>query len=330
MNNTNTRKWSISSELIVWEALKLWFKVDIIDEVRDLFTIEWNWIKRHFKNVDWWLNTSYAFRVTKFKDYTYLLLEHYNIRVPKTRYLIRKNKDNYLKYLKDLHFPVVTKPVDWTHWDWVAVNIDNYSELKKALDYSFWENTSKVIIQEQIPWVDHRIVTVWWKLVAAALRIPPFVIWDWKKTIKELIDIENENPLRWKWDHNTPMSQIKVDEEAIDTLKEQWVNLETILENWRKVSIRKNANLSTGWLSIDVTDKVHPSVKELVEKTSDALTIWLAWVDYITTDISKGVEETRGAIIEVNHTPGLRMHHFPSEWKSRNIAKEIIKSLFNV
>lgn len=326
---SNSRNWSISSELIVTEAEKMWLKVDIVDIPKNLFEISNNDKTIKFKNIDCWLNSSYAFRVAKFKDTTYYLLEREWIRVPKTKYLVRKNKDKYMEFLKDLEFPVVTKPVDWSHWDWVAVNINNYEELKEALNYSFWKDTSKVIIQEQIPWVDHRVVIVWWKMVAAALRVPPFIIWDGEKTIKELIDIENKNPLRWE-NHNAPLSQIKVDEEAIDTLKEQWYEIESIVEKEKKVNIRKNANLSTWWISIDLTDKVHPSVQKTCEEAAKTLTLWIAWVDFVTTDISKDIKETKWAIIEVNHTPWLRMHHYPSQGKPRNIANSILKLLFNI
>lgn len=150
-----------------------------------------------------------------------------------------------------------------------------------------------------------------------------------KKTIKELINIENKNPLRGKWDHYAPMSQIKIDNEAIWCLEDQWVELKTVLEKWKRIDVRKNANLSTGGLSLDVTDKVHPSVKDMCERWAKALTLWLAWIDFVTTDISKPIKETWWAIIEANHTPGIRMHHFPSEWKPRNVAKAILKQLFN-
>lgn len=325
----NTRSWSISSELIVQEAQKMWFKVSIISVPKNLFSIEWNWKKIFFKNIDGGQNSSYAFKVTKSKDYTYFLLEKDNIRIPKTKYIWRSWIDKAADIIKWMDYPIITKPVDGTHWDWVAVDIDNLRELKDSLEYSFRTWTKKVIIQEQIKWSDHRIVVVWWKMVAAANRIPPFIIWDWKSKVKDLIHNENKNPLRWKWDHNAPLSPIKVDDEAKGTLLEQWYSLTDILEKWKKIFVRKNWNLSTWWISIDVTDKVHPSVKKTCEDAAKCLTLWVAWIDFITTDISKSIEETKWAIIEINHTPWLRMHHFPSEWKSRNVAREILNLTFN-
>jgi len=39
----------------------------------------------------------------------------------------------------------------------------------------------------------------------------------------------------------------------------------------------------------------------------------VAGVDVLTDDISQPLEAMGGVIIEINATPGLRMHHFPSE-----------------
>lgn len=312
-----------------YEAEKLWFNFEIIDEAKNLYTISWNGKTIYFKNVDGWLNSSYAFRVTKFKDDTYLLLWKKGLRIPETTYITKKEKDNYKEVLKNISFPVVSKPVDGTHGDGVVVNVKSMDELKNAIDFSFAQGTTKVIIQEQIAWDDYRIIVVGGEMIAASLRIPPFILWDGKRTVKELIDEENKNPLRGKGNHTTPMSQIKVDSETKDCIAEQWEKIMSIPPKGKKVFIRKNANLSTGGISIDVTDKVHPSIKKLVEESARALTLQVAWLDFVCTDISRPLSETRGAIIEANHTPWLRMHHFPSEGKSRNVAREILKLAFN-
>lgn len=54
----------------------------------------------------------------------------------------------------------------------------------------------------------------------------------------------------------------------------------------------------------------------------------LCAMDFMCSDISKDLAKTKGAIIEINHTPGLRMHHFPSEGQARDVAKAIVDELF--
>ena len=161
------------------------------------------------------------------------------------------------------------------------------------------------------------------------MRIPPYVIWNSEKTIEELIEEENKNPKRWGGDdHDSIMSKIRIDKELEGAIEEKWYKLEDKLEEWKKLFVRKNCNLSTWWLSIDITNKIHPETKKMCIELAKICSLKIAWIDIICEDISKPLEEINGAIIEVNSTPWIRMHHFPSEWKSRNVAKEILELVF--
>ena len=48
----------------------------------------------------------------------------------------------------------------------------------------------------------------------------------------------------------------------------------------------------------------------------------------MTTDISKPLEETGGAVLEVNAGPGFRMHLAPTSGLPRNVAAPVIDKLF--
>jgi cyanophycin synthetase len=100
------------------------------------------------------------------------------------------------------------------------------------------------------------------------------------------------------------------------------------VEEGKKIYVRWNANLSTWWKSIDLTDSIHPSIKEIAVLATKIVWLQVAGVDILTTDISKPLSETGWVIIEINATPGLRMHHFPSEWIPRNVAKHIVNLVF--
>ena len=320
--------WGISSSIIIDEAKKQNLKTNIISIENNVFSVTKNWNRKYFKSVDCWLNSAFWFKVVENKELTYLLAEENNIRVPKSVYINREDLIN-IDSLK-LDFPVVTKPVDWAHWDWVAINLKNIEELKKGLEYSFNEKkVYRVIIQEQIFWEDHRIIVINWKIEAVTKRIAPFIIWNWKKTIQELIDIENNNPLRGWWEgHDAAMSKIKIDSESINFIKQQWYSMEGILENGKKIKVRKNENLSTGWLAIDMTDNIHPEIKQEAIKIAKLTWLGFCWVDFFCKDIGLSLKEGKWAIIEVNATPWIRMHHLPSIWKPRNVAKKILEAIF--
>jgi cyanophycin synthetase len=54
----------------------------------------------------------------------------------------------------------------------------------------------------------------------------------------------------------------------------------------------------------------------------------VAGVDMIAPDIARSVREQRGAIVEVNHNPGLRMHTHPTVGASRDVGGAIVDMLF--
>ena len=70
------------------------------------------------------------------------------------------------------------------------------------------------------------------------------------------------------------------------------------------MNVRSNANLSTGGTCTDVTDLVHPVIRQMSESIAKALNIEVLGADYVTNDISKPSDETGGSFIEINATPG--------------------------
>jgi len=51
-------------------------------------------------------------------------------------------------------------------------------------------------------------------------------------------------------------------------------------------------------------------------------------IDIMTSDISKPLKETNGAVLEVNAGPGFRMHLAPAKGLPRNVAAPVIEKLF--
>ena len=331
MSSILVSSWWISAQLIINEAKKKWLKYKILSRQDNLFYIINKWKKIFFKSVDFWQNTSFWIKAANNKEINYILANQFNIRIPQSIYINREELNTIDLEKLNLKFPVISKPIDWWHWDWVSINITNYNELKSWVEFSFFDSsTNRVVIQEQIKWDDHRILVIDWRVEAITKRVPPFIIWTWNKTIQELLDIENSNPLRWKWwDHDAPMSKIRIDTELKETIKQQWYTLESILKKWKKLTVRNNANLSSWWIAIDVTTLAHSEIKKEAEKMAKVLQLNLCAVDFLCTDISLPLIEWWWAIIESWATPWIRMHHYPSKWTPINVAKIILESALN-
>lgn len=320
---------SISPQLIIEEAKKKNYTISVISDKLNLFTIKGNNKNILFKNIDCWINNSLGVRFSRYKNLSYFMLRNHQIKVPQSFVLSRKWKiTDILKSIKEnnIHFPVVVKPATGEHGNWVSVNIKTKEALIKAIKNAL-NFHHQAIIQEFFPWKDHRLFVVGHKLVAAMQRVPAFITGNGKNNIKTLIEKENKNPLRWDA-HTSKLTKIIIDTELRHIIKDQWLTLQSIIPKNKKIFLRKNANLSTWGISIDVTDKIHPEIKKMAEKASKILDLQVCGIDYLSLDISKPLAQQKWWIIEVNHTPWLRWHHFPTIGKPRNVAKAILELVF--
>lgn len=223
-------------------------------------------------------------------------------------------------------YPVVIKPFDANQGKGVFTNISDSKELEEAFQTAV-RYSHAVIVEKHIPGKDYRLLVVGGKMVAAAERKPPFVVGDGLRTIKQLIDIENRNPLRGS-DHEKPLTIIKLDDMSRQVLSKEGYDEKTILPEGKKVLLRYNGNLSTGGTARDCTIEVHPNNARLAAKAAELLELDIAGIDITCKDISEPLSQENGALIEVNAAPGLRMHIYPTEGQPRNVAGDIIDMLY--
>jgi cyanophycin synthetase len=89
------------------------------------------------------------------------------------------------------------------------------------------------------------------------------------------------------------------------------------------VLIQRNGNVA-----LDVTDIVHPSVAAAATLVARVVGLDIAGVDLVLQDVSRPLTEQRGAVIEVNASPGLLAHLKPAGGVARPVGKAIIDHLF--
>jgi cyanophycin synthetase len=95
------------------------------------------------------------------------------------------------------------------------------------------------------------------------------------------------------------------------------------------VPLVRTCNISTGGISIDCTDEIHPYNVAIAEQAAQIVGLDVAGIDLIAPNIAQSVLETGGAISEVNGGPGLFVvHSQPAEGKPRNVTRSVIDHLF--
>jgi len=264
-----------------------------------------------------------AVDIAQDKNLTKKLLQSANLRVP--RGLVAKNEVETLQVFEELGAPVALKPVDGHHGQGVCLNLGTASEVSAAYQIAA-KYSPVVLLEEFLCGRDYRVLVINGKMVAASERIPAHVYGDGKHTLRELVEIENSNPLRGEG-HEKPMTKIRLDAETWNYLAKSSLSLKAVPKFGEMIFLKQTANLSTGGMAIDVTDLVHPEIRVLCERAARFVGLDICGVDLIAKDISQPVSRDVG-IVEVNAGPGIRMHVHPSHGKSRDVGAAIVDMMY--
>ena len=222
--------------------------------------------------------------------------------------------------------PIVLKPKDGNQGKGVVANIQTEEEVRAGFEVTqaFGRET---IVERYLSGADYRLLVVGNRLSAAARREPAQVIGDGKLTVAELVEKENQNPLRGDG-HATALTKIRFDDVALAHLASNGLSPQYVPKIGERILLRSNANLSTGGTATDVTDDVHPDIAASAIAAAQMIGLDIAGVDILCESIYKPLEQQGGGIVEVNAAPGLRMHLKPSYGKGRPVGEDIINMMF--
>ncbi|HWS87328.1 MAG TPA: cyanophycin synthetase [Pyrinomonadaceae bacterium] len=256
------------------------------------------------------------------KDLTKLVLEQAAVPVP--RGLVVSTEEGALEAFRSLGPPVVVKPLDGRQGYGVSLDLSTDEEVREAFRIAR-DFSSSVLVEELLVGRNYRVLVVGGELVAASERLPCHVLGDGARSLAELIEVANQDPLRGDG-HEKPLTKIVVDEIVLAHLRKHGRTLKDVPAAGETVTLRDGINLSTGGVARDVTDEVHPTVRDLCVRAARAVGLDICGVDLVVPDISE--EFKSGGVIELNASPGLRMHHHPSEGRPRDAGRKIVETLF--
>ncbi|MBO0835221.1 MAG: cyanophycin synthetase, partial [Actinobacteria bacterium] len=135
--------------------------------------------------------------------------------------------------------------------------------------------------------------------------------------------------------HSRELTLISLDADALSHLASQGFDDQSVPAKGQVVTLRRNANLSTGGTSRDVTDLLHPEVADLCRRAAAAAGLDICGIDLRLADIGAPLHDPSGrgpaqqcAVLELNACPGLRMHLAPAEGTPRDVASAIVDSLY--
>ncbi len=258
------------------------------------------------------------------KDLTKSLLQSCGVPVPEGA-LVRSAAEAW-EEAQDIGLPVVVKPYDGNHGRGVSLNLMTEADVEAAYHLASRKGDSEsVLVERFITGDEHRLLIVGTELVAAAKGESLWVVGDGVSNIIALVDSQINTDPRRGTGEDSPLNALAPEKgaEIILELQRQGMTAYSVPQDGQKVLIQPNGNVA-----YDVTDQVHPSVAHAAALAARVVGLDIAGVDLVCEDISRPLEEQRGAIIEVNASPGLLAHLKPAAGEARPIGTAIVGHLF--
>lgn len=317
----------LSTQLLLREAVKRGVSFEILDRKENFVRLSKNGSVQYVKQATKTSLDNYAsILAMENKLVTKKILDENGIRTPKGLEYSdpEKAKADFLFFKGK---PIVIKPNQTNFGIGITILKDNLdlAVFERAIEIAF-ENDTTVLIEEFIEGKEFRVFVIDDKVVGILHRVPANVVGDGNLSIRELVQLKNQDPLRGKG-YRTPLEKIALGEAEAMFLNAQGKNFDYIPTKDEIVFLRENSNISTGGDSIDYTDDIPESYKQIAVDAAKALNVRITGLDMIIKDYTKEASPTNYAIIELNFNPAIHIHCHPYKGKNRKLNEKLMDAL---
>ncbi|MFX3887819.1 bifunctional glutamate--cysteine ligase GshA/glutathione synthetase GshB [Streptococcus suis] len=320
----------LSTQLILFDAIQMGLHVEILDE-EDQFLKLWHGDHvEYIKNGNMTSKDNYVIPLAMAnKVVTKKILDQAGFPVPAGAEFA--NKTDALRYYGQVaSSAIVVKPKSTNFGLGISIFQEpaSLADYEKALDIAFSED-SHVLVEEFVAGTEYRFFILDGKCEAVLLRVAANVVGDGSSTIRELVDQKNQDPLRGR-DHRSPLEIINLGDIELLMLEQQGYTPDTVLPEGVQAFLRGNSNISTGGDSIDMTDQMDESYKQLAAAMATAMGAWACGVDLIIPDRTKPAskDEPNCTCIELNFNPAMYLHTYTYAGPGQSITPKILRKLF--
>jgi len=317
----------LSTQLLLREAVRRGVTFDILDRSENFIRLmrddNIQYVRQATKTS---LDNYASILAMENKIITKQILREHGIRVPNgLDYGDRESAKADFNYFKGK--AVVIKPKSTNFGLGITIIKDNTNPLifDRAIDIAF-ESDSSILIEEFIDGKEFRIFVMNDEVVGILHRVPANVTGNGIQSVRDLVVEKNKDPLRGKGYH-TPLEKIQLGEAESIFLKAQEKDFDYVPKENEKVFLRENSNISTGGDSIDFTDDIPDSYKEIAVLAAKALGVKITGLDMIIPEYTKEATNENYAIIELNFNPAIHIHCHPYKGKNRKLNEKLLDIL---
>lgn len=320
----------LSTQMVLFDAIQLGLQVEILDEEDQFIKLSKGNHIEYIKNGNMTSKDNYVIPLAMAnKVVTKKILSDAGFPVPKGAEF--SSKEAALRYYHQVSSSaIVIKPKSTNFGLGISIFQEpaSLADYEKALDIAFAED-SHILVEEFISGTEYRFFVLDGTCEAVLLRVAANVIGDGVSTIRELVNTKNQDPLRGR-DHRSPLEIINLGPIELLMLEQQGLNPETVLADGQQAFLRGNSNISTGGDSIDMTEKMDASYKQLAAEMAMAMGAWACGVDLIIPDRSQPAskDQPNCTCIELNFNPAMYLHTYCYSGPGQAITIKILKKLF--
>jgi D-alanine-D-alanine ligase-like ATP-grasp enzyme len=199
---------------------------------------------------------------------------------------------------------------------------EHENDLETALQDLKEEKIKLCIIEEALSMPDYRVVVFHDEIISCYLRIPLFVEGDGILDIHHLLQKKQEAYLIRGRDTSINVEDPRI----VCKLQREGLSFDTILKQGEQLTLLDISNLSAGGESLEYSDCIHTSWKQLCIEITAAMGLKLCGVDIACTDLEDPSAAYR--ILELNAAPGLD-HYAASGETQAQIVRSLYQRIFN-
>ncbi|EOG06691.1 glutamate-cysteine ligase/gamma-glutamylcysteine synthetase [Enterococcus faecium EnGen0171] len=324
------REMELSTQIFMFDAIQKGVQVKVLDESDQFLRLQFQDHVEYVKNANMTSKDSYIVPlIMENKTVTKKVLKEAGFRVPGGAEF-SSMEEAVKAYPKFAEQAFVIKPKSTNYGLGITIFKEGASleDYQAGLAIAFREDSS-VLVEEFMPGTEYRFFVIDGEVQAIMLRVPANVIGDGIRTVKELVEEKNSDPLRGT-NHRAPLELIQLGELEQLMLKEQGLTIESVPQANQIVYLRENSNISTGGDSIDMTDEFSEAYKKIAVSAVEALGAKISGIDLIIPDkeIDPTTDKKAYGIIEANFNPAMHMHVYPFAGKGRRLTMNVLKLLY--
>jgi cyanophycin synthetase len=164
-----------------------------------------------------------------------------------------------------------------------------------------------VLVERAIDGQEYRLLFLDGELLDVVRRERPRVVGDGHSTVTELMAEENRR--RLDAGQNEVARLLRFDLDCALALKQGGLSARSVPAEGQPVIVKSTVGENARSQNSTVHGHLPDSVVEMAAQAAATCRIRLAGVDLVTPDQTRPLEQTAGAILEVNGTPGLHYHY---------------------